>query len=47
MYRKEEIFNLLKDPEGGDDVNHDKPALKWHKVIRVETVIIIVIVVRQ
>lgn len=33
MYRKEEIFNLLKDPEGGDDVNHDKPSLKWHKVL--------------
>lgn len=32
MYRKEDIFNLLKDPEAGDDVNRDKPALRWHKV---------------
>lgn len=33
MYRKEDIFSLLKDPETGEDVSHDKPALKWHKVL--------------
>ncbi|XP_021745917.1 transcription elongation factor SPT6 homolog [Chenopodium quinoa] len=33
MYRKEDIASLLKDPETGEDVNHDKPALKWHKVL--------------
>lgn len=32
MYRKEDIFSLLKDPETGEDASHDKPALKWHKV---------------
>lgn len=33
MYRKEDIFCLLKDPETGEDVSHDKPALRWHKVL--------------
>lgn len=32
MYRKEDISCLLKDPETGEDVSHDKPALKRHKV---------------
>lgn len=36
MYRKEDIFCLLKDPETGEDVSHDKPALRWHKVIMLE-----------
>ncbi|GAB4839170.1 Transcription elongation factor spt6, partial [Ancistrocladus abbreviatus] len=35
MYRKDECSTLLKDPEGNytDDMNHDKPALRWHKVL--------------
>ncbi|KAK9725960.1 hypothetical protein RND81_05G180000 [Saponaria officinalis] len=40
MYRKEDIFSLLKDPETGGDFDpdkppqhHDKPSLKWHRVL--------------
>ncbi|CAO2831543.1 unnamed protein product [Amaranthus hypochondriacus] len=33
MYRKEDIYSLLKDPETGEDVSHDKPALRRHKVL--------------
>ncbi|KAH9610332.1 hypothetical protein KSS87_005321 [Heliosperma pusillum] len=31
MYRKEDIFSLLKDPEKGENFSRD--GLKWHKVL--------------
>ena len=36
MYRKEDIYSLLKDPETGEDVSHNKPALRRHKVTMLE-----------
>ncbi|GMH28309.1 hypothetical protein Nepgr_030152 [Nepenthes gracilis] len=34
MYRKDGCSSLLKEPEQDEyDVNHDKPVLKWHKVL--------------